>query len=136
MRKKILLFSLSALAIIAVAVAQICFFANKTDMDLAEEAEACFIYGDISRVHRLDNEELELIKDIFDGKSMYKDSPSCGFSTDISIKFNNSQTFCIACDTCPVVYWKEENSYIRLTEKEKLRLYDLLEAYGFSFPCV
>ena len=84
----------------------------------------------------MESEEVELLKSIFDGKIMYKDNPACGFSEDISIKFNKEQTFCIACDTCPIVYWKEENKYIKLSEEEKARLYKLLELYDFSFPCL
>lgn len=108
---------------------------NKTNMEFAKEAEVRFIYGDTNMTCRLDHSELEAIKAIFDGKKMYKDNPSCGFTEDVSVTFNEAQTFCIACDTCPIVYWKEKDRYIRLTEEEKTQLYHLLQTYGFFFPC-
>ncbi len=109
---------------------------NRVKIEFVKDAKACFIYGDTNNVHCLSDEELTIIKDIFNGKRLYKDNPSCGFNEDISIKFSELQTFCIACDACPIIYWKEENRYIRITEDEKEQLYNLLETYGFFFPCV
>ena len=109
---------------------------NRVNMEFVEEADVCFIYGDTDILCRLGDKELETIKAIFNDKKMYKDNPSCGFSEDVSIKFNKEQTFCIARDTCPILYWKEENRYIKLSEYEKTQLYYLLEPYGFFFPCV
>ena len=114
----------------------ICFSIRKTNMEFAKEAEACFIYGDVTTSQYLEGKDLETLKEIFDDKILFKDDSSCGFSEDISVRFNQSQTFCIARDTCPIVYWLEEDRYIRLTEEEKLLLYDLLEPYGFEFPCI
>lgn len=105
-------------------------------MELVKEAEVCFQYGNTDALHRLSDKEVEFIKTIFNGKKMYKDNLSCGFSEAVSIKFDHEQTFCIAQDTCPIVYWKEKNRYIRLSEDEKTQLYNLLEPYGFFFPCV
>ena len=105
-------------------------------MEFAKEAEVCFIYGEVVVSENLDDKEVEMLKEIFDNKRMYKDTPSCGFSKDISVRFNQSQTFCVARDTCPIVYWMEEDRYIGLTDEEKLLLYNLLESYGFEFPCV
>ena len=77
-----------------------------------------------------------ILKTLFDGKIMYRDNPSCGFSETVSIIFDQKQTFCIAQDNCPIVYWKEKNRYITLSEDEKNQLRDLLEPYGFCFPCL
>lgn len=110
--------------------------ANRLNMEFAKEAEVCFIYGDTNVLTQLNDKELELIKALLNSKRMYKDNLSCGFSEDASIRFNKSQTFCIACDTCPIIYWKEKDRYIKLTEDEKSQLYNLLEAYGCFFPCV
>lgn len=112
------------------------FNINRLNMKSVNEAEVRFVYGDINESHCLDKKEVALLKNIFDGKKMYKDNLSCGFSDDISIRFNNEQTFCIACDTCPIIFIKEENKYIKLSEIEKMELYDLLESYGFFFPCL
>ena len=109
---------------------------DKVDMDLVKEAEVCFQYGNTEAISQLSDKEMESVKIIFNGKKLYKDNLSCGFSEAVSIKFDDELTFCIARDTCPIVYWKEKNRYIRLTEEEKTQLYNLLEPYGFIFPCV
>lgn len=125
------------LIFVVVALAVILFLiVNRVNMDFAKKAETCFVYDDINSKNLLNDKELKELKTIFDGKIMYSDNPSCGFTEDISVKFNNNQTFCIARDNCPIVYWKEKNKYIRLSEKEKTKLYDLLSPYGFFFPCV
>lgn len=109
---------------------------DKVNMEFVKEAEVCFRYGNIDSIYHLNNEELELLNAIFNGKKLYKDNLSCGFSEAVSIKFNQEQTFCIARDTCPIVYWKEKDRYIKISEDEKIHLYNLLEPYGFFFPCV
>lgn len=109
---------------------------DKVNMGFAKEAEVFFVYGSYDRIHHLSDKEVASLKVIFNGKKMYKDNLSCGFSEDVSIKFNQEQTFCIARDTCPIVYWKEESKYIKISEDEKVQLYKLLEQYGFFFPCV
>lgn len=48
------------------------------------------------------------VKTIFNGKKLYKDNLSCGFSEAVSIKFDDEHTFCIARDTCQIVYWEEK----------------------------
>ena len=133
--KKVLVL-VTSIAIIAVFCFAFNMFTNRVDMDFATEAEACFVYEDADVLQPLSAEELQSVKAIFDGKKMYKDNPSCGFSEDISIIFNKSQTFCLARDNCAIVYWQEEDKYIKLSEEEQAQLYDLLEVYGFIFPCV
>ena len=122
--------------LIAIVLGAIYIRSNKIRMDFATEGTVYFIHDDVNVASPLSDEDLNSIKGILDGKRMYKDNLSCGFSEDVSIKFNQSQTFCIARDTCPIVYWKEENCFIKLTEEEQSRLYELLEKYGFFFPCV
>ena len=87
-------------------------------------------------VYTLSSDDTEELRGIFAGKRLYRDNPSCGFDENASVKFGDSQTFCIAKDTCPIVYWKEKDEYIKLGEDEKTQLYDLLKPFGFSFPCV
>lgn len=92
----------------------------------AQEAEACFRYGKTDVLQRLDGADLVELAAIVDGKRLYRDSPSCGFDENVSVRFG-AQTFCIARDPCPILYYKEKNRYIRLSEKEKTRLYELPE---------
>ena len=109
---------------------------DKVNMDFAKKAEVCFQHGDTDAINQLSDKEMESVKTIFNGKKLYKDNLSCGFSEAVSIKFDDEHTFCIARETCPIIYWKEKNRYIRLTENEKTQLYNILELYGFIFPCV
>ena len=134
--KKRYILVLFIIVIIAIYIGVICLSTNRINMDDIKEGEISFVYGDTNILHSLDNEELSLVKAIFNNKKVYNDNPSCGFSENISIKFDKSQTFCIACDTCPVVYWMEEDRYIRLMEEEKSKLYILLKTYGAFFPCI
>jgi hypothetical protein len=135
-KRKFLVLILLFFALVSVVLGIMYISIRKTNMEFAKEAEVCFIYGEVVVSENLDDKEVEMLKEIFDNKIMYKDTPSCGFSKDISVRFNQSQTFCVARDTCPIVYWMEEDRYIRLTDEEKLLLYNLLESYGFEFPCV
>ena len=128
---------LSAIIFIVVLLLGVIYLRlDKVNMDFAKKAEVYFQYRDTDAINQLSDKEMESVKTIFNGKKLYKDNLSCGFSEAVSIKFDDEQTFCIARDTCPIVYWKEKNRYIRLTEDEKTQLYNLLEPYGFIFPCV
>lgn len=122
--------------ILVVLLGVICLRPHKVNMDFVQSAKVCFQYENADVTCQLSDDEMEFIKTIFNGKKMYKDNLSCGFSETVSVTFNNEQTFCIARDNCPIVYWKEKNKYIKLTENEKEQLYTLLEPYGFSFPCI
>ncbi|MBQ8165225.1 MAG: hypothetical protein IJZ94_05370 [Clostridia bacterium] len=136
MKKFTLFINILVIVMIVVCIIGACSITNKINMDFVKDAKVIFIYNDANVSHNLSDEELLIIKDIFNGKKMYKDNLSCGFSEDISIKFNNSQTFCVARDSCPIVYWKEEDRFIKITEDEKFKLYSVLEMHGFTFPCV
>ena len=128
---------LSAIIFIVVLLLGVIYLRlDKVNMDFAKKAEVYFQYRDTDAINQLSDKEMESVKTIFNGKKLYKDNLSCGFSEAVSIKFDDEQTFCIARDTCPIVYWKEKNRYVRLTEDEKAQLYNLLEPYGFIFPCV
>lgn len=126
----------SAIIIVVVLWCVIHLRLDKVNMENVRHVEACFQYGDTDVINQLSDKEVEYVKDIFSGKKLYKDNLSCGFSEAVSIKFNQEKTFCIAQDTCPIVYWKEKNRYIKLSEDEKNQLYSLLEPYGFYFPCI
>lgn len=134
MKKNIWL--LSAIIFIVILLGGIYLRLDKVNMDSVKKVEVCFQYGNTNAINQLSDREVASVKTIFNGKKLYKDNLSCGFSEAVSIKFDDEHTFCIAWDTCPIVYWEEKNRYIRLTEDEKTQLYNLLEPYGFIFPCV
>lgn len=134
MKKNIWL--LCAILIIAGLIGVSCLCTNKVSMDNVKKIEACFKYENVNTLCYLNDKETEAIKAIFNGKKMYKDNLSCGFNESVSLKFDKEQTFCIAQDSCPIIYWKEKDRYIKLSKNEKIQLYELLEPYGFFFPCV
>ena len=85
----------------------------------------------------LTQEEAERIFELFDGKVMIDDNPSCGFGEDVSVSINDGEyVFYIAQDTCPVIYYKNYDKYISVSDSEQETLYSILEKYGFHFPCV
>lgn len=99
------------------------------------EAAVCFRYGENDVSQFLESADRDELAAIADGKRLYRGGPSCGFDEDVSVRFG-AQTFCIARDTCPFLYCKEEDRYLKLSEAEKSRLYELPEPYGVFFPCV
>lgn len=109
---------------------------RKVDIAHAQTGYLTFVVGDVNVHERVSDKELSQIKELFIGKSLFRDNPSCGFTADISIEFDDTHTFCFANDGCPLVYWKENNQYFRLTKDEQAQLYGILEQYGFFFPCI
>lgn len=138
--RRILWGSLALAAAVLVGVVMLIIALPRTDMDFATEATTVFIRDSVDRpvdrTQTVSDDDLEAIKALFDGKLLYRDTPSCGFDEEISLRFNGTETFCVANDTCPVVYWKEKDCFFRLSETEQRQLYALLEPYGFYFPCI
>ena len=86
---------------------------------------------------KLTSEEEETILSILNKKTLGRDNPSCGFDDDISIRFNNDEEiFSIACDNCGIIYWKNKDKYLSLTDSENETIRNILRKHGFIFPCV
>lgn len=111
-------------------------FASCSKVEVAEgEIVAVFRYGDTDIMQILSDEDSIAVRNIFDGKTMASDSPSCGFSENVALVVAGN-TYCIACDNCGIVYHVKEDKYFHLSEQENEALRELLVEYGFSFPCV
>jgi hypothetical protein len=64
----------------------------------------CFVYLDKNISTQLEDEYEKFVKKLFNDKRLYKDNPSCGFSENASISFNNGKNiFYIAQDLCPII---------------------------------
>ncbi len=100
-----------------------------------EEMVAVFHLGDVDITEQLSDADAETIKQIFNGKSLFSDSPSCGFGEEVAIIVGN-KTYCIACDYCPLIYIVQEDKYFELSDDENETLRNLLYEYGFTFPCI
>jgi len=94
---------------------------NRTDTSTISNGRIRFEYNGKNILDDLSEEDLNTIKEIFNNKKLYKDSPSCGFDDNIAILFNaESQVFCIARDTCP----KTETASNETIEKATKRFLD------------
>ena len=112
------------------------FKLNKTNVNTINNGTVVFKYGEADISKKLSDEDLNTIKNIFNNKKLYKDSPSCGFSENIAVVLDGTQIFCIACDNCPIIYYKNEGLYFKISDQENELLRNILTRYGFHFPCV
>ena len=134
MKIKILVVLLIIIALIVIGGAFLLH--NRVQIKEVFKGSTVFKYGETEEVNSLLEQDIDMIIKIFNGNFMYNDNPSCGFSEDISIQFNDSEIFCFAHDTCPIVYWKNKNRYFKISDYQKAKLYEILYKYGFYFPCV
>lgn len=109
---------------------------RQVKLETVNECVATFNYAGTNNNDILSEEDKQVVYELFNGKLLYRDNLSCGFNEKVSLCFDDSKTFCIARDTCPVIYWKEKDMYFRLSDLEQQQLYSLLEVYGFRFPCI
>ena len=100
-----------------------------------ENVTARYIYGDKNITTELSEEDSNIVTEILNGKhlSIFL-LPACGFDENIAVIING-KTFCIACDECGTVYFKERNGYISLDDNENEQLRMILTNYGFAWPC-
>ena len=108
---------------------------ERVDVSSANSGKTNFFYNDRKVVKTLSEDDLGKIKELFDGKHLYSDEPSCGFTENVSITMDE-ETFYIACDSCPIIYWKNKDKYFKLSDSEYTELTQILDSYGFVFPCV
>lgn len=96
---------------------------------------AIYIYGDKNITTELLQEDAKKVIRILNGKhiSIFY-LPACGFDENVAVIING-KTFCIACDECGTVYFKERNGYIDLEKSENEELRKILSDYGFEWPC-
>lgn len=130
--KKIVLFSL---VIIISAICFALFLQPQVELDAPNSAIARFKHNESNIQAELSAEHTKQIVSIFQGKKLRKNSPSCGFTEDVSVKIDD-KTFCIACDTCRIVYLLEDDRYFHLSDTENSSLREILTYYGFELPCI
>ncbi len=136
MNKKRLCIVLIVVFIVIVGVVLSIVFLPKVNMSFANEGKAIFKYESKDISDNISSDDFAEICRLFDGKKLYSDNPSCGFSDDVSIMINGTESFCFAKDTCPVVLWKNKNKYFNLSDDEYVKLTEILGKYGFVFPCL
>lgn len=133
MKKKVLFFVL----VLSFAVILILNF-SFVKVNNRDAAIARYIYGDKNITAEISSEDIEKIAEILDGKRISVfDLPSCGFDENVAVVIG-SKTFCIACDDCGTIYYKDKviKGYIYLDADENEKIRTVLENYGFEWPCV
>lgn len=146
MKKELLILSkgkkaavIFGVVVITAAALYLLFF--RTSIAKDSNATVVFKYDKINIETQLSSEDRDQIRDFFDNKILYKDMPSCGFSEDISVRFTDpkngkQQTFCIARNTCPVIYLAQSDMYFRISDEDRAELNKILEKYGAFFTCI
>ncbi len=99
------------------------------------EVIAVFQYGDADISKKLSDQDCESVKEIFHGKRLFRDSPSCGFSENVALIIGGN-TYCIARDSCGVIYDVHKGMYFHLSDSENETLRTILGECGFVFPCI
>lgn len=80
----------------------------------------------------LDDSDCDELRRIFNGKTAYHDSPSCGFTEYASVSFGN-QIFMPACDGDEII--KAGLKFISISPKERDTVDKIFAKYGATFPC-
>lgn len=132
MTKKYVIIILLVLALLLGGFLMFNIFATKTNIS-AENASLVFVYNGKEINSQLSNEESILLKNIFNNKRLYSDNPSCGFTENVSICFDDL-VFCIACDDCAII--RLENKYFKISKSDRETVNQIFEKYGGAFPCV
>ena len=109
---------------------------NSVDIKDSTGGTVIFNYDGSNINEYLSQDDLNFIIKLFDNKIMYRDDPSCGFTKNTSILLDDSEYFCFARDSCPVIYWANRIKYFKLSNSEYKSLIKMLSEYGVFFPCV
>lgn len=70
-----------------------------------------------------DEDDIRILQENLKGIS-YIDSPSCGFSNDVSIKFSDGErelVLCPACDNCSTARIGDSNRYVEIKDRNCFR---------------
>lgn len=138
MKKAIFIVSFAAVIVVC-AVFSVFFFCSSSVVNVSNDtsAELTYIYDDKNIKTTLEDNDLNELCAMFEGKKTYLispfDTPSCGFDENVSVKIGNS-VFMPACDTCITV--KTGFVYFNISDKERGRLEEIFAKYGATFPCL
>lgn len=106
---------------------------NKVNISENAEGSVVFKYDNTQIDEALDETESDQIKKILNNRELYYDNPSCGFTENVSIRFN-SKVFSIACDKCSII--KHNGKYLSVSDNDIAIIRNIMEKHGAHFPCV
>lgn len=130
--KKELIIGIIIVALIALVV----YFSNVLLFNVHisnSQAKIVYSYDEKNINEDLTKQESDKIYKIFDNSPLAYDSPSCGFTDSVSIKYG-FDTFEIACDDCGIVKYK--NKYFNVSDTQIEEIHKIMVAHGAHFPCV
>lgn len=105
----------------------------KTNTSNIKSGSVICKYDDHNINSKLSQDDLKTIAKIFNNKELHYDSPSCGFDVNVAVILDGKH-YCIANDSCGVVYLAETNKYFVLSDKENTTVRRILNSYGFKSP--
>jgi len=134
-RRKIIISILLSCVVVAIALRS----TARVDGGFATSAIIKYHYMDSDiEIAVTDEADLAALKSLLSGFPR-RDSPSCGFSADISITLtdgNNELVFCPACDGDPVIRIGEGDRYMEISDEARSDLDVVVGKYGMTFPCL
>ena len=143
-KKTIILGVVLVLSLISIGV-YLLFFFNMFDTNFATEATLRFSVRDnVTGIFThyefpiTDDEDIIELKKIFRGRAV-RDSPSCGFSTTVSITMygeEESLTFSPALDGCPIVQVGNDRQFMAIDYYQRAILDEIFKRFGLTFPAV
>lgn len=92
-------------------------------------------YGGVSIHTQLKEADARKVCKMFGWRLLSRDCPSCGFSENASLSAGG-RTYCIACDSCPIIQDLQAGKYFGISESQRGELEGILKPYGAAFPCV
>ena len=131
-RKNILYISVGVAFVFAVFLIVSYFLPSTVGISEHADAKIKYITEDKNIEVTLDDSDCDELRRIFNGKTAYHDSPSCGFTESAWVSFGN-QVFMRACgvDGIRMAGLKYSSS----AEKERDTVDKIFAKYGATFPC-
>ena len=131
-RKNILYISVGVAFVFVVFLIVSYFLPSTVGISEHADAKIKYITENKNIEVTLDDSDCDELRRIFNGKTAYHDSPSCGFTESASVSFGN-QIFMPACDGDEII--KAGLKYISISPKERDAVDKIFAKYGATFPC-
>jgi len=118
----------------------LCFFHNTINVNSANRVTILTNCNDsnITETDIVDEYLIAELKSIFRGR-IFLDSPSCGFSSSISIIMIGDEgviAFSPALDGCPIIRINDSNEFMRITEEQRDLINEIFNEFSIAFPFV
>lgn len=123
------------LCLVVFAIAVMLCACHRVHVNEAETVTLVFCNGETAVETQLSEAESKQISEIFNGKTLYQDHPSCGFDRNVSLRVDGT-IFCPALDGCCIVKDESSGMYFKITQAERDLIDSIFFAHGGQFPCI